>query len=160
MDEWTNYLNKRLTMAVMLPDFTKLKSVSLQAFHEFDAAHSYTPHRDYLWNVSVASLAAKMPTYGLTTLVLDICGSSLIPYDERGEQYEPTHICPVIAQHLVRRVRLRMRNICPDILQLSPDDGALRIETLVINLSLQDTDGRTMSARYARNCSSSVGREG
>jgi len=103
-----------------------------------------------------------MPTYGLTTLVLDICGSSLIPYDERGEQYEPTHICPVIAQHLVtlRRVRLRMRNICPDILQLSPDDGAFRIETLVLNPSLQDTDGRTMSARYARNCSSSVGREG
>ncbi|KAI9875686.1 MAG: hypothetical protein M1830_008114 [Pleopsidium flavum] len=163
MDEWTNDLNKRLTsLAAMLPDFTKLRSVSFEAFHEFDAAHPYTPHRDYLWNVSVASLAAKVPTNRLTTLVLDTCGSSMISREKRGEQYEHAHICPVIAQHLVtlRRVRLRMRSICPDILRLSPDDGAVRIETLVINLSLQDPDGRTMAVRYARNCSSSVGREG
>ena len=66
-----------------------------------------------------------------------MCGSGVITPDRRRE---PLHLCPLIAGRLrdFQNVRLRLRCICPQVLQsLSVTiDSESRLKTLVIRLSI------------------------
>lgn len=151
LDEWRLRLNnKLLELASMLPDLVHLKGVSFEAFSTIDPARPHLPPRDYLWNMSMGRLLSKIPTHGLTTLVLDTCGSFFMCHIPNGEVL---HVCPLVAQQLVtlRHLRLRMCYICPQILRLSDnEDARFPLESLIIDLKVHTGPSW---ARYAKDCS-------
>lgn len=71
-----------------------------------------------------------------------------------SEMNSAIHICPQLALQIpsLRSVRLRMCRICPQIFEFRQGDSAmpLQIESIIINLSLQDVD--RFSAGFSHHC--------
>ncbi|CAF9911428.1 MAG: hypothetical protein ALECFALPRED_007320 [Alectoria fallacina] len=134
---WSDRINMGLTsISSMPPDFKSLEELSIEARSQYGA--TWGPRRDYLSYTSIRSMIANIPP-SLSNLTLDTCGSNLVLPGERVDA-AASHICPLIAQqmHQVQNVRLRMRCICPFILDSSPASSGQksRLRTLVIRLSL------------------------
>lgn len=134
---WIERINKGLTsLSCMLPDFTKLEELSIEARSQRDA--TWGPRWDYLSYTSIRSMVANIPPT-LTNLTLDTCGSNLVLPEEHADA-ATSHICPSIARQMrqVQNVRLRLRCICPLIFDSSSTASGQnsRLETLVVRLSL------------------------
>lgn len=127
---------------------SRLVSFTLLVRTQFDPAQPMAPHNDYLSLWSPARFLDAFGVCKLSELVLDTCGS---------EFKDGVHVCPQLALKIptLRTVRLRMRRICPQVLNLQQRDCALptRIESIIINLSLKEAD--RFSAGYSRHCTES-----
>ncbi|KAF1835637.1 hypothetical protein BDW02DRAFT_597127 [Decorospora gaudefroyi] len=75
---------------------------------------------------------------------------------EHGEGF---HVCTSIAALLttLRRLRLRIRSICADVLKPRQQNTNLRLNEVLINLSLSDESPLATSAAHATCCASSAG---
>ena len=133
--QWGESINRKMVdLAAILSGFQSLEEFSLEASSEEDGRKG--PRWDYLQDFTMRSLISSLPP-SLHNLTLDMCGSKAI-MSERSRN--PIHLCPLIAERLrdFRNVRLRLRCICPEILNtpsLTPTPES-RLKTLVIKLSL------------------------
>ena len=132
---WMHRVNKKLFMlSEVLRNCKTLKELSLEASSEYDPALG--PRWDYLCGSTVTSIMRALPI-GLKNLTLDTCGSKLTTSSHNGR---PAHLCSYIALRLqdFEHVRIRMRHICPQILDTSTNlsDTRSRLKTLIIRLSL------------------------
>jgi hypothetical protein len=103
--------------------------------------------------VQPSMIQSLLQVQSLATLVLDI------PYNLSKNNTKPIHLCAVISDLLpqLRRLRLRMYSICPDVLKLRNPDCTLHLSELIINLSLKiDLPGIT-SASHSKRCQSPGG---
>lgn len=126
-----------------------LTSFTLRAHGQFDPAQPLAPrHHHYLSMWSPARLLDALWASKLLELEIDTCGSEL-----KNE----IHVCPQLALKIpsLRSVRLRMHKICPQIFDLQHEEGARssKIESIIINLSLKETD--CLSAGYRSHCTGS-----
>ena len=132
---WTKRINQKLSgFAAMLPAFENLKELTLEVSSEDDPALG--PRWNYLLGSTLKNFVQALPI-GLRNFTLDTCGSDFAL--SRNER-RPVHICPLIARRLTgfERVRIRMRHICPQILEAAIDQPAApsKLVTLAIRLSL------------------------
>jgi hypothetical protein len=141
-----------MILTASLPFWTKLSSIRLEARPEFDHAHPKLPNRSYLEDLAVASLLSNSLRHALTTLVLDTGGSAFVP---RFQRVDDLHICPLIAAHLpnLRRLKLRMRKICPDVFTSGDCECFANLQSIVINLNLRGVDPN-VTARHSQHCAS------
>jgi hypothetical protein len=100
---------------------------------------------DYLY---APTIRAILSTKNLTILDLDLCG--ILPRRRKGN----CHICTSVAALLatLRRLRLRLREICPDALNPPEHDAKIRLNEVLVNLSLSRESPLTRSAIHARRC--------
>ncbi|KAH7356025.1 hypothetical protein BKA66DRAFT_515753 [Pyrenochaeta sp. MPI-SDFR-AT-0127] len=105
-----------------------------------------------------ATMRAFLSASNIASLELDLCGTQLIPHQSQ-EHGEGFHVCTTIAALLttLRRLRLRMRSICADILKPQQYSTNLRLNEILINLSLSNESPLSTSAVHATCCSSSGG---
>ncbi|KAI9163191.1 hypothetical protein HJFPF1_04790 [Paramyrothecium foliicola] len=89
----------------------------------------------------------------LRFLVIDLPGGVLTP---SGNGEESCHICPAIAAllHKVQYLRLRMRSICPDVLKPRDSMQSIRLNEVVLNLSLKMGVPGISSAAHSKRCGS------
>lgn len=135
LHHWASRINNKLVeMAATLPNSRKLEEFTLEASSEYKDEHG--PRWDYLYDSTIRSLVSRLPS-SLNNLTLDMCGSGATTPDRSREAI---HLCPLIAGRLCdfQNVRLRLRCICPQVLQsLSiTSDSESRLKTLVIRLGL------------------------
>ncbi|KAI9888210.1 MAG: hypothetical protein M1814_001091 [Vezdaea aestivalis] len=149
---WTTELNNDLLyLASIVEQSRRLCVLRIYATSEL---HPFVPlleRRDYLFRPTVC---AFFSISSLTSLELDLCGTRII--QEYGEGF---HICTDIAALLttLRRLQVRMRSICADVLKPRQHCTTLRLEELIINLSLSDESLLTTSTAHATCCGSSTG---
>ena len=110
----TNYLLTEL--ARTLPAFKQLEELNFQASSRDEATQG--PRWDYIFDSPMRDVISNLPPT-LRNFTLDTCGSNIISSDGRKDS---VHLCPIIAQwlHNLENVRLRMRNICPQIFNAPP----------------------------------------
>lgn len=135
LEEWASCINEKLVgLGAMLSNSKSLEEFSLEASSEVDGEKG--PRWDYLHDSTIRSLISNLPS-SLNNLTLDMCGSRAIAADR---DRSTIHLCPLIANRLHDRryVRLRMRRICPQVLETSSymPDVESSLKTLVIKLSL------------------------
>ena len=135
LEEWASLINEKLVgLGAMLSNSKRLEEFSLEASSEVDGEKG--PRWDYLHDSTIRSLISNLPS-SLNNLTLDMCGSRAVAADR---DRSTIHICPLIANRLhdLRHVRLRMRCICPQVLETSSykPDVESSLKTLVIKLSL------------------------
>ncbi|KAI0102575.1 hypothetical protein GGR51DRAFT_526997 [Nemania sp. FL0031] len=100
-----------------------------------------------------STIKAFLSLQNLDALVLD----SFVGFPSPpGKQGEGGHICSVIRTLLptLRTLHLRMRHICPDVLKPRDSDNRLRLEVVVVNLSLVSD---VTAAMHSKRCGSRVG---
>ena len=136
LQPWMQITNNRLSRVSGILRLCKnLKDFSFEASSEDDPGLG--PRWDYLLGSSFKKIIKNLPHIGLNNLTLDTCGSALAT---SREDRTPIHLCPLLASRLpdFQRVRIRMRHICPDILDLSTNlsDTPSRLRSLMIRLSL------------------------
>ncbi|KAH8690405.1 hypothetical protein GQ44DRAFT_720263 [Phaeosphaeriaceae sp. PMI808] len=157
---WTTELNNHLLyLATIIKQSRKLRTLHIQATSELHPLPSLLERRDYLF---LSTIRAFLSASNLTSLELDLCGTQLIHQSQEcGKGF---HICTSIAALLttLRRLRLRMRSICADVLKprhLKPQQYSanLRLNEILINLSLSNESPLTTSAAHATCCGSSLG---
>lgn len=131
-----NIYQKMNELAKVLPECTKLEEFSLEVSSEDDP--ELGPRWDWLLGSTMRDIISRIPV-GLKFLNLVLGGSNLaVSKDDRT----PVHLCSLLALRLpdFEHVRLRMRHICPQLLDTSTNlldesqDSKLR--SLVIHLSL------------------------
>ena len=136
-------LNEILTSLVKQSNH--LTSFTLRVRSHFDPVNPLIPRQQYISSWDPTQFLSVLGSSNLTHLVIDTYGS---------EMNSSIHICPLLALQIpsLRSVRLRMCRICPQILEFSRGDSAmlLQIESLIINLSLQDVD--RFSAGFSHHC--------
>ncbi|KAM0539917.1 hypothetical protein ACHAO7_011696, partial [Fusarium culmorum] len=101
--------------------------------------------------ISLNSIQAVLAVNHLTFLAIDLPGGVLT---SSGGREEACHICPNIGAliHKLKYLRLRVRNICPDALRPRDSADGLRLNRLIVNLSLKmDLPGIT-SAAHSKRC--------
>lgn len=151
---WTTDLDEDLRrLAAMTGDCVKLRIVRIEAFSEISPTATFPTHRDYLF---APSLSALLSAKNLTVLDLDTCGSTLQRYYEGDE----IHICEVVGGLLVnlRKLRLRMRNICPH--ALNPKTAIhtrLVLSEVLVKLSLPYESFAIGEASSSKRCGVSSG---
>ncbi|KAF5024644.1 hypothetical protein F66182_3266 [Fusarium sp. NRRL 66182] len=102
-------------------------------------------------HISLNSIQAVLTVKHLTFLAIDLPGGVLT---SSGERAEICHICPNIGAllHKLKYLRLRVRNICPDALKPRDPAESLRLNKVIVNLSLKmDFPGIT-SATHSKRC--------
>ncbi|MCJ1396522.1 hypothetical protein MMC18_009413 [Xylographa bjoerkii] len=129
---WDRELNRKLgVLAASLPNF-----VSLNEFHLQASGEELDTRRINLSTLTLQRLLESLPAT-VDSVTLDTCGAHLI---SDTPDSAPSHICQVIAQRLssYRRVRLRMRRICPELLKLQSDhkSNLVKLERLTIKLNI------------------------
>ena len=153
---WTTLLNTELaTLASIVQVSRRLRIMRIQASSERHPLIPHLPRRDYL---SASSIRTFLSVRNLTVLDLDLCGTLLVP--GRGHDDENDfHVCMSIGALLttLRRLRLRMRSICADVLKPQHHDTSLRLSEVLINLSLSNESPMTTSAAHAARCGSTGG---
>ena len=132
---WMKRVNLRLSrLSGILPLCRNIEEFSLEASSEDDPALG--PRWDYLLGSTFKKIIRSLPV-GLKKLTIDTCGSALA---SSLQDRTPTHLCSLLALRLsdFHCVRIRMRHICPDILDRSNDlsDSSSRLRSLIIRLSL------------------------
>lgn len=132
--KWRKLINKRLIdLANMLPAFHQLEELSFEASSECEVTEG--PRWDWLFKSTMETLIKSIPV-GLKYLRLDTAGSTIVT---SIRDRTPLHICPLIAKRLhdFQHIRLRMRHICPNGLDIESQRVATsKLETLVIRLSI------------------------
>lgn len=154
--EWTTRLDDNLSnFLAFLRTCRNLRTFRFTAFSEFHPLLEEFPKRDYLYEPTVSRLLSLR---NLTALELDTCGTSFISRnDHQGPQQ--IHVCSHISRLLpqLHCLRLRMRDICPD--ALCPPEGSntklLKLNELIVNLSLANESPKITSAAYAQRCNTS-----
>ncbi|KAM0545645.1 hypothetical protein ACHAPJ_011261 [Fusarium lateritium] len=139
-------------LAIIVQRSHTLRTLRIRAW----SSHSPDPlsrAKDYL---SIPTMRALLSVENLSILVLDLSGSSLI---SPGQQEDERHICSSIGALLrtLRTLHLRMRSICPDVLQTQDLDSTLQLSTVVVNLSLLTDQPSTTSAAHSKPCGSQDG---
>lgn len=153
---WTTELNNDLLhLATIIKQSPKLRILRIQATSELHPLLRLLERRDYLF---LSTIRAFLLASNLTSLKLDLCGTRLIPYQSQ-EHGEESHVCTNIAALLatLRCLRLRMRSICADVLKPRQHSTNLRLNEMLINLSLSNESPLTTSAAHATRCGSSPG---
>ena len=135
LHQWEISINgKLIDVATILSGCQNLEEFSLEASSEKCGIEG--PRWDYLQDFTMFRLISSLPL-SLKNLTLDMCGSRTIT-PEPGRN--SIHLCPLIAERLgdFQNVRLRLRCICPDVLNTSrlTPTAESRLKTLVIKLSL------------------------
>ncbi|WEW60422.1 hypothetical protein PRK78_005908 [Emydomyces testavorans] len=147
LHHWTVELNEDLdALSEILRECTRLQEIIFIAYSVRHPFQPFLPRREYL-NSSV--LSALLTARQLTVLHLDTCGSHLL----QGAQ-EETHICSIIGSLLstLKRLRLRMRCICPVALRPPFDNATVPLKSLIVNLSLSKESPSVASATHSRRC--------
>ncbi|MCJ1237152.1 hypothetical protein MMC14_005137 [Varicellaria rhodocarpa] len=154
---WRKIVNTQLdSFATFLFSCTALDEFGLEISSENNA--SLGPCWDYIYDSSLKSILSSLPK-GLTRLTFDTCGSRTISCD--GDDATPIHLCPLLARRLrdLQHVRLRMRCICPEVLELhrAEDTAASRLEYMIIRLCLptfpyQDRDQYSELSADPKRC--------
>lgn len=150
VDTWTFELNSSLAaLASMLRRCTRLQSLKLAARPERYDPRTGLARRDYL---KVLPLAGLVSIGHLTCLEIDTAGTHLLGESNTPRTY--LHLCDVISTALstLRRLRCRISTICPHILDAPENDPLLRLEDVVINLSLSEISSSDTSYRYPSRC--------
>lgn len=150
---WIAALNNDLAqLAVLAKGSHMLRALHIQAWRSssperFDSAENY---------LSLPTMNALLSLDNLGVLVLDISCSLL---NVSGQQGDGHHICPAISALLLtlRTLHLRMRNICPDVLNLPDTNDSLRLSVVVVNLSLNTNLPGITSAAHSQRCRSQGG---
>jgi len=153
-EAWTTELNNDLLeLAAIIKQSQKLHILRIQATSELHPLLRLI-RRDYLFQSTICTLLSAS---NLTSLELDLCGTRLMPHESQ-EHGKGFHVCTSIAALLttLRRLRLRMRSICADILKPRQHSTSLQLNEILINLSLSNESSLTTSAAYARFCGSST----
>ncbi|KAF2679297.1 hypothetical protein K458DRAFT_422337 [Lentithecium fluviatile CBS 122367] len=153
---WTTELNNDLLcLATIIKQSRKLRILRIQATSEIHPILRLLDRRDYLF---LSTIGAFLSASNLASLELDLCGTRLIPHQSQ-ERDEGFHICKSIAALLttLQRLRLRMRSICADVLKPRQHSTNLRLNEMLINLSLSNESPLTTSAAHATCCGSSPG---
>jgi hypothetical protein len=153
---WTTELNNDLlNLATIINQSRKLRILRTQATSELHPILSLLERRDYLF---LPTIRAFLSASNLTSLELDLCGTRLIPHQSQ-EHGEGFHVCTSIAALLttLRRLRLRMRSICAVVLKPREHSTNLRLNEVLVNLSLSNESPLTTSAAHATCCGSSPG---
>ncbi|KAH7115210.1 hypothetical protein B0J11DRAFT_510808 [Dendryphion nanum] len=154
--DWRRDLNDDLSyFATIIEQSRKLRILRIQANNELHLAYCFQMHNNYLFS---PTLRGFLSTSNLTSLELDICGTELVPYQFQ-EHSEGLHVCTSIAVPLttLRRLRLRMRSICSDVLKPRQNNTNLRLNEVLINLSLFNSPPLTTLAVHATCCDLSPG---
>lgn len=147
LDTWTTNLDHKLTDFVdILRNCKKLEAIQLKALREYRPHFANHPRRDYL---HAGTLANLLVVNNLTTLELDTWGSHLVTRNGGGESI---HICLSISALLanLRRLRLRMRSVCPIALRAPPGDSGICLAQLIVNLSLYGDSPTNTSIAFSR----------
>ncbi|KAF1840620.1 uncharacterized protein K460DRAFT_371824 [Cucurbitaria berberidis CBS 394.84] len=153
---WTTELANDLShLATITKHSRKLRILRIQATSELHPLLPLLERRDYLF---ISTIRAFLSASNLTSLELDLCGTRLIPCQSQ-EHVEDFHVCTSIAALLttLRRLRLRMRNICAEVLKHRPYSTNLHLDEMLINLSLSNESPLNTSAAHATCCGSSPG---
>ncbi|KAI1459773.1 hypothetical protein F4805DRAFT_53118 [Annulohypoxylon moriforme] len=153
---WTTQLNNDLLyLATITKQSRKLRTLRIRATSELHPQLRLLERRDYLF---LPTIRAFLLASNLTSLELDLCGTQLISHQSQ-EHGEGFHVCTTIAALLtkLRRLRLRMRSICADVLKPSQNSTNLRLNEVLINLSLSNESPQITSAAHATCCDSSIG---
>ncbi|KAK4201545.1 hypothetical protein QBC40DRAFT_278086 [Triangularia verruculosa] len=159
--EWTRKLNNDLVyFGSIIQQSRKLRIVRIQATSELHPLDRFLERRDYL---CLSPICTFLSASNITSLELDLCGTRLIPHQSQD------HVCPSIAALLstLRRLRLRLRSICADVLKPPQEHqqdytNQLRLDQVLINLSLYDESPSVTitSAAHATCCDSSMDNSG
>lgn len=151
LNRWISQANDDLVkFGELLPYFAALKQLELKAPTELRSMPPFDTSDSYIHGSSLSVLLFKTSTLALTTLVLDTWGTSIVwPFNRHAH----VHICPLLARQLVnlRRLRLRMRRICPEVLGMD-DDRFPHLATVAINLCLPGSHGPDMSSVHSSYC--------
>lgn len=129
LSNWKNRLNDRLfRFAETLSAFKELREVKIEA--------TLTPRWRYINAALMGRLLTSLPS-NVKTLTLDTHACHFTS--------ELVHLCDIISQrlHNFETVRIRMRSICPAILEpcINSPNTTSRLTTLVIRLYLPDYVG-------------------
>lgn len=111
------------------------------------------PLRDF---PPLQTMHAFLSAANLSMLVLDLPGGCA---NLSEQQSSDRHLCPAIGAVLgtLRTIHLRMRSICPIVLQPQQSNNNLLLRTVVINLSLNADLPGTTSAAHSTRCGSQAG---
>ncbi|KAH9879333.1 hypothetical protein J1614_002772 [Plenodomus biglobosus] len=148
---WTIELNNDLHyLATIIKQSRKLHILRIRATIELHPLFHLLERRDYLF---LSTIHNFLSATNLTSLELDLSGTRLVS-DQQQEHDEGLHICTDIAALLptLQCLRLRMRNICADVLKLCQQGTKLRLSEVLINLSLSKESPLTTSATHATCC--------
>ena len=100
---------------------------------------------DEMVHKSMSNILHHVPTT-MTSLIIDNCGApsarSNIPRT-MGKHFCSLLIGQLVAPHL-RHLRIRSRNICPEILKAIASNGITRLETLIISLNMDSETAKFM----------------
>ncbi|KAK4168743.1 hypothetical protein QBC43DRAFT_309597 [Cladorrhinum sp. PSN259] len=107
---------------------------------------------DYL---DTTTIRPFLSATNLNSLELDLCGTKLEPPPR--ERAGACQVCTNIAALLttLRRLRLRMRTICANVLKPQQHSTSLRLNEILINLSTSDGSHPDLPAAHAVGCGSS-----
>lgn len=128
IDEELN-VNPDQVLSHVLPRCVQLRTFSLLAKGYFNPKTPLASYTNYLGQGGSMNLLEILPFSVLSDLTIDTSGSEIKARE---------HICPQIAARIpsLRSVRLRMRCICPQVLDF---DHNSKIESIIINLSLKES---------------------
>jgi hypothetical protein len=157
LDTWTNDLDRKLTEFVgILRNCTNLEAIQLKALPECRLTFANFPRWNYLHAgtlnyLHAGTLVNLLAVNNLTTLELDTWGTHLIMRNGGGEN---THICLSISALLpnLRRLRLRMRSVCPIALRAPPGDSGICLAELIVNLSLYGDSSTDNPIAFSKQC--------
>ncbi|KAF2999286.1 hypothetical protein E8E13_004202 [Curvularia kusanoi] len=147
---WSIELNSNLVrLATILQQTQKLRVLRIQAMSEVDPMFIFWKPREYLFCTGVNTFLAAS---NLTSLELDLCGSRLKQWDQENDG--EVHICTSVAKLLttLRRLRLRMRDICAGALNPPHHSTNLRLDEVLVNLSLSSGSPLISAVSHARRC--------
>ncbi|KAK5998447.1 hypothetical protein PT974_00826 [Cladobotryum mycophilum] len=149
VDEWTNELNSILAaFANILGQFKKLESLRLEARKERHGPLAKLWRRDYLM---AAPMASFLSVRDLTCLEIDAVGTHVL---DRSEGSSGIHLCSDVNAMLptLRRLRIRMKDICTQVISIPEDSPPLPLEDLIINLSLIEPASPDTTFHYPKWC--------
>ncbi|OAL56977.1 hypothetical protein IQ07DRAFT_582256 [Pyrenochaeta sp. DS3sAY3a] len=150
-EDWIAEIDLHLIrLNMVLRGSPKLRSLRIHATSELHPGHLILGRRSYLIFPRIRDL---ITIENLTSLELDLCGTQL----KQGDGFwraQGNHICPQIAMLLKRlhRLRLRLRCICPEAIRLPQDTSNLRLEEMIINLSIYYESAIIQSVYHASRC--------
>ncbi|QPC70943.1 hypothetical protein HYE68_001695 [Fusarium pseudograminearum] len=134
-------------LATIIQQAPKLRFLRIEAY----GSRKSDPLEGSEDRISLHSIQAVLTVNHLTSLAIDLPGGALTL---SGGQEEACHICPNIGAliHKLKYLRLRMRNIC--LAAIRPRDSAerLRLNRLIVNLSLKMDLPGTTSAAHSKRC--------
>ena len=144
------HMKESLTrFALKLMHMPRIKAFRLVLFVCFEVYEV----RDSHYFTSMSTLLSGLPAT-LSSLTIDNGGRPSSPTP--GRQVERNHFCSLLLNKSfmpsLRHLRIRARNICPEIFQPICSDHHSQLESLIINLSLVREDSQFSKIFYAHYC--------